>query len=313
MPRARKPASRISKRARRRTRTSGSHEAAPTRSLGGGRIPRKDAFGDWAVGDDGRVTCWRTAKDTAEDLEITTRRLQQLEALGMPSRGYRGTCRYPWPHSMEWFIAYRIQLAQGKRPAQIDIADVPADARDIQNAIENAEIENRMRRDPEFRRKCWPQSGVGRCAATSLRIVAGYPVTVPSSAIDRYSALQAATPQAPDAPRRRFCLPLAQRTARLSARLFLAWEIHSGARPDAAAGYRCCSFCPRAASVRRDCGRARSTRRPPDRSRGDPARAPHDGVRANGHRRDANASRSQVGGVDVRTARRPAGRLSLST
>jgi hypothetical protein len=148
MPRARKPASRSRRSARPRTQRSGSG-TAPTRS-DAGRIPRKDWFGDWVIGDDFRVTCWRTAKDTAADLEITTRRLQQLEALGMPSRGYRGTCRYPWPHSMEWFIAYRIQLNLGKRVAHIDIADV-MDARDIRNATENAEIDNRMRRDPEFR------------------------------------------------------------------------------------------------------------------------------------------------------------------
>jgi hypothetical protein len=122
----------------------------PARTRGDKLLPYTDAFGDWEVGEDGIRTCWRTAADTANDLDITTRRLQQLEDKGMPCRGHRATCRYPWPHAMVWWIAYRGALARHERVAEIKIGDA-MDAYMIQNAVEDAEITNRMRRDPEYR------------------------------------------------------------------------------------------------------------------------------------------------------------------
>jgi hypothetical protein len=117
----------------------------------GPALPYTDRHGDeWEMGTDGIRTCWKTAAFTAESLDITTRRLQQLERIGMPSRGYRSTCRYPWPHAGIWWLAYQLRLARKERVAQLDIDDA-MDEYAIQAAIDDAEIANRMRRDKEYR------------------------------------------------------------------------------------------------------------------------------------------------------------------
>jgi len=68
----------------------------------------------------------------------------------MPSRGHRSTCRYPWPHVTAWWIAYQIRIKRGERVAHIDIDDA-MDEYTILSAFEEAESDNRMRRDPKYR------------------------------------------------------------------------------------------------------------------------------------------------------------------
>jgi hypothetical protein len=116
-------------------------------SLGAGRRtpPFTDEFGDWDIGPDGRLTCWHTAAETGALLEITTRSLLQLENLGMPARGSRGSCRYPWPHACVWFAMYHVEfelarLGLGHRPAHLDVEDA-FERHDKMNAVEDVEFE----------------------------------------------------------------------------------------------------------------------------------------------------------------------------
>ncbi len=113
-------------------------------------VPHTDEFGTWDLGADGRVTQWVTAKDTAEWLGITTRRLRQLERLGMPARGFRGSCRYPWPHAGVWWCMWKVERAHGHCVAHLDIEDA-FEEYDKMNAVAEIEFEYRMRRDPELR------------------------------------------------------------------------------------------------------------------------------------------------------------------
>lgn len=67
-----------------------------------------------------RVT-WRTQKETAEDLGISTRWLQELGDRGLPSRGQRDSREYPWPDVGLWWAAYKIREARGERVKRLDM------------------------------------------------------------------------------------------------------------------------------------------------------------------------------------------------
>ncbi len=133
------------------TRSSAAARHASRRFADGRRVPFTDESGStWDIGHDGRLTSWQTSATTAEWLGITTRRLQQLEKLGMPARGYRDSCRYPWPHGGIWFCMYQFELARGRRVAHLDIEEA-FERHDTMNAVADVEFEYRMRRDPEYR------------------------------------------------------------------------------------------------------------------------------------------------------------------
>jgi hypothetical protein len=102
------------------------------------------------MGKDGRRTRWATADETAEDLGITTRWLQKLENKGMPAEGFRDSCRYPWPHAGEWYVAYQRALARDKSVEHLDIEDAMKQ-HDIENAIADVEFEYRLCADPTLR------------------------------------------------------------------------------------------------------------------------------------------------------------------
>ena len=54
-------------------------------------------------------TEWLTPAVTAQELQVSTRTLQNLEEKGFPSRGFRKTKRYKWPDCWEWYRIYRLR------------------------------------------------------------------------------------------------------------------------------------------------------------------------------------------------------------
>jgi hypothetical protein len=102
------------------------------------------------MGKDGRHTHWETADATAESLGITTRWLQKLENKGMPAEGFRGSCRYPWPHAGVWYVAYQKALDRYKSVDHIDIEDAFKEYH-IALAVMDVEYEFRLCADPALR------------------------------------------------------------------------------------------------------------------------------------------------------------------
>ncbi len=137
------------KRASRATRGN-PRRASVRRTPDGRRLPFTNEAGTWDLGPDGRLTSWRTAAETAEDLGITTRRLQQLEQKGMPAEGYRGTCRYPSPHAVVWLRIYRIALRNHERVAYLDIEEA-FEQHDLLEEELDIDFERELRRDPATR------------------------------------------------------------------------------------------------------------------------------------------------------------------
>src|SRR4051812_1138847 len=75
----------------------------------------------WENSPHGYPISWRPQKDTAENLSITTRWLQDLEANGLPSRSRRGTKEHCWPDVFVWYVRYQLRQALGKRrPLPLD-------------------------------------------------------------------------------------------------------------------------------------------------------------------------------------------------
>jgi hypothetical protein len=89
----------------------------------------------------------------------------------MPARGYRGSCRYPWPHAGIWFAMYHYALASHQRVPHLDIEDAMMQ-HDILNATADIEFEYRIRRDPEL--------GARKEQVQDWRPVAGFPMRSPT-------------------------------------------------------------------------------------------------------------------------------------
>jgi hypothetical protein len=137
---------------------------------------------EWEIGPEGRLRLWASQEETAEWLGMTTRHLQRLEERGLPAEGHHASCRYAWPHVGIWHGEYvYLRARYGKSPAYLDIEDA-MDAHDRRNAVEQVEIEIRMRRDPDFRAK---METVDREEATEIlavrrRLGSGAPASQPT-------------------------------------------------------------------------------------------------------------------------------------
>lgn len=104
----------------------------------------------WETGEDGRPVSWHSQAETAEVLGVSERWLRKLEDRGMPARGFRATCEYPWPHALLWYLEYQLSQARGEKVSRLDMNRVWA-AHDRRCAIEMAEIEYKMKTDPLYR------------------------------------------------------------------------------------------------------------------------------------------------------------------
>lgn len=104
----------------------------------------------WEVGPDGRDVTWKSQAWLSSALGVSTRWIMQLEKKGLPVRGFRNDCEYPVPHCIVWYEEYQRRLIREKTVTHVSIAEAWAE-HDYRCAIEEAEIERRMARDPLYR------------------------------------------------------------------------------------------------------------------------------------------------------------------
>lgn len=111
-----------------------------------------DEFADctpWELDPDGRLARWVPQGFVAEAFSMSVRHVRRLEETGLPATGHHGSCRYPWPHAMWWYIAYH---RRERGETHVTMADAWRVWEEI-NGEENAQIAARMEREPAFRRE----------------------------------------------------------------------------------------------------------------------------------------------------------------
>ena len=102
-----------------------------------------------------RDGAYLTQAELADALGVSTRWVQKLEERGLPAEGFRGTCRYPVPDAIVWYLEWRAAIAEAElrhEPPPNALSATLAMARYRRRTAKDlADLEFQLATDPGFR------------------------------------------------------------------------------------------------------------------------------------------------------------------